>query len=180
VIEWKITLTNNIPEVLANEKGFQDAMKIAMHAAGRLWLTTFLPMHFESGAAGRYGYKPRTMAFDKRKQNVTRQRPIPMVFFDALYPTYGRTLKTTLVKDGITGKTPVNKLAEGGVFSLRIPVDLPHAMNASISSSTLGQGRGEIVRLNKVECNQMAKLINKKMTERLKIAPVAEVTRIQV
>lgn len=34
---------------------------------GVLWVEKFLPLHFQQGASGRYGYKPRTEKHKKRK-----------------------------------------------------------------------------------------------------------------
>lgn len=47
---------------------FSEAAKQAFSEAAKLWHQNMLPKHFKAGAAIRYGYKPRTKRYQKRKR----------------------------------------------------------------------------------------------------------------
>ena len=65
----------------------------AMQAAGRHWVTKFLPLHFQPGAQQRYRLQSRALGYRKRKQDAIRVKssvsgemvpatkpPAPLVF----------------------------------------------------------------------------------------------------
>lgn len=59
------------------KKVIREATKVALRAAAAYWHQTMLPIHFTTGAAGKYNYEPRTAKYMRRKARVKRhQRPL--------------------------------------------------------------------------------------------------------
>ena len=63
------------------KKDLRDAGRIAIKFTGDVWQSTYKKLHFAKFAAAKYGYKPRTHAYERRKM---REHPEsegrPLVF----------------------------------------------------------------------------------------------------
>ena len=60
-------------------KKMERGIRAGMREATKHWQREFAPRHFEWGASGKYGYKPRSPKYYKRKQRVMGHRR-PLVY----------------------------------------------------------------------------------------------------
>jgi hypothetical protein len=63
----------------ALKRGFGKVIKESMQEAGMLWHRRYLPDHFRSGSASKYGYQKRTAKYMKRKAHK-KGHQTPLVF----------------------------------------------------------------------------------------------------
>lgn len=157
-VQWIVTVKKT-ESIIATRKGFNDIMRAALEEGGRLWIREFLPQHFAPGAFGRYHYQPRTHRWDAMKKRLTGQ-VLPLIFTGDMRDTVLRNATGGVIKPTARGTGGQN-----GSFKLTVPVGYPHPLNPKYSSSTLGEGQGEVVRKLKYECEAMAKAINAKVHE---------------
>jgi hypothetical protein len=66
MIHYRIKLTFDRPPDFSN-RGWKEVLRGAMRAAAEHWHAEMLPRHFERSARERYGYQPRTAAYQRRK-----------------------------------------------------------------------------------------------------------------
>ena len=63
----RILIDYDIPGLFATERDRREVLRAAWADCGQEWHKNYLPRHFRRGADTRYGYRPRTAAYAKRK-----------------------------------------------------------------------------------------------------------------
>ena len=147
----------------------QMAHKLAaegLRAAAQLWIEVYLPMHFRPNAKYRYGYKPRLSDYNRKKHEYREVRdwhtkmrvPNPNYGQAPLDLVYTGSMREQVLSRAISGEllSRVQTPSAAVKQLVRIPVPIPHPMHPSISSTGLGAGKGELIRLMPDEIKAMA------------------------
>lgn len=81
------------------------AKKKAYHHVGTTWLRKFMPGHFRAGARTKYGYRPRSAKYNKRKR-IVKHHTQPLVYSGRLRDQVKRPANQNVVatSKGVTVK----------------------------------------------------------------------------
>lgn len=166
-VSYEVVITRRDSRLKLRPSEFNRSMRWAMTSAGLLWIEKYLPMHFESGAAGRYSYSPRPLPYDRMKERITKAPALPLRFIAdvAGHDRDPETLMGFVLGNRASGAIRVLASSRGDEYGLRVPIRMPHPLNPKYSSSGLGPNRGELVRKIKGETQDMARQIVKTMRE---------------
>lgn len=68
----RINIDYDLEGLFATERDRREVLKSAWGDLGLHWHQEYLPRHFKPGAASRYGYRPRTAGYLRRKLRMAR------------------------------------------------------------------------------------------------------------
>lgn len=95
------------------KRGFKTASNKSLKRFVLDWYTKFLPLHFRSGAGGRYNYKPRS-----KKHRALKERRFghkqPLVFTGRTRRFTRNIPRITVGRDKVTMKVPVTWYIKAG------------------------------------------------------------------
>jgi len=149
----KINIDYDLPGLFATERDKREVLRAAWADAGLKWHQEYLPRHFKPGAASRYGYRPRSAAYLKRKAGDARR---------------GRAIEggtTPLVYSGLF-KRSVTSLATIRGFPSRFTVymDAPSYVPQKQRTTTQPPLAQEATKLVPSEANSLATFLAGRIT----------------
>ncbi len=73
----RVLIDLDLPGLFASERDRREVLRAAYEDLGAFWHRKLLPRHFRKGAQDRYGYRPRSAAYLRRKKrDAARGRAI--------------------------------------------------------------------------------------------------------
>lgn len=159
-IPIRINIDYNIEGLFASVRDRREVLRAAYSDAGLKWHQEYLPRHFKPSAAARYGYKPRSAGYLKRKERKAIEGGrSPLVF-------------SGLLRRSVTALAVIR----GFPSRFRVEMEVPSYIPARQSAFTTVNGRvvrrraqqpplvAEMTRLLPSEANSLATYLAQRIT----------------
>lgn len=122
---------------------------------GQLWVQEFLPKKFAPGARARYGFQPRSRAYEARKQRFADQRVAPVRVGSGIRIMPGipftpqPLVYTGAMREQVMGQQyTVRATATSRRQTVRIPIPLGHAVPAYVGAEIASVRRDELQKMH--------------------------------
>lgn len=148
-------------------RNWRRVTKAAHEAEGRLFVERFLPQHFRSGAASKYGYRPRRPRTIERKQALAK-----------LGKVEGRG-QIPLVWSGLFKASMLShRLLRGYPTRVRIDFNAPRYAPARQRTSKQPHMSDEALRVTPAERQELGEVLGRGVSEGLAAVKTKRVTVI--
>lgn len=153
MIPFRINIDYDLDGLFASVRDRREVLRAAFQDGGVKWHQEYLPRHFRPSAAQRYGYRPRSDAYLKRKRrDAARGKAVeggntPLVY-------------TGLLKRAVTGFAAVR----GFPSRFRVTMNTPSYIPERTRTTTQPPIAQEMTRFTRTELDSMANYIASRIT----------------